>query len=83
VLDIVELYEQRGLSPDDIASRFPAIAVSDVHAALAYYNGHPDEIRRDAISEDAALDETMRTSPSPVLAKRGPDRRKDKAPGLR
>jgi uncharacterized protein (DUF433 family) len=81
VLDIVESHEHQGMTPEDIVSQFPAITLADVHAALAYYHEHPDEIRRDARCEDAALDEQMRASSSPVLAKLG-DRQKEKVPGI-
>lgn len=69
VLDIVESYEHQGMSPEDIVLQFPTITLADVRAAIAYYQDHLDEIRNDARSEEAALDEAMRTNPSRVLAK--------------
>lgn len=66
------------MSADDIVAQFPTITLSDVHAAIAYYHDHLDEIRHDARSEEAALDEAMRTNPSRVLAKlrTGPQKEK-------
>jgi uncharacterized protein (DUF433 family) len=78
VLDVVESYEHQGMSPEDIVVQFPSITLADVHAALAYYHDHLDEIRRDARSEEAALDEAMLTNPSRVLAKLRTDRQKEK-----
>ena len=78
VLDIVESYEHQGMSPEDIVLQFPTITLADVHAAIEYYNGHRDEIRHDARSEEVALDEAMRTNPSRVLAKLRTDRQKEK-----
>lgn len=78
VLDIVESYEHRGMSPEEIVLQFPTITLSDVHAAIAYYQDNLDEIRHDARSEEAALDEAMRTNPSRVLAKLRTDRQKEK-----
>ncbi len=57
------------MSPEDIVLQFPTITLADVRAAIAYYQDHLDEIRNDARSEEAALDEAMRTNPSRVLAK--------------
>jgi hypothetical protein len=36
-----------GMSPDEIVSEYPTITLSDVHAALAYYFDHRDEVDRD------------------------------------
>ena len=36
-----------GMSPDEIAATYPSITLADVHAALAYYHDHRDEIRGD------------------------------------
>lgn len=44
VLDIVVWYERRGMSPDEIVAMFPGITLADVHAALAYYFDHREEI---------------------------------------
>jgi uncharacterized protein (DUF433 family) len=78
VLDIVESYEHQGMTPEDIVLQFPTITLADVHAALAYYHDHLDEIRHDARCEEAAVDEAMRTNPSRVLAKLRTDRQKEK-----
>src|SRR5262245_43846756 len=39
--------ERLGMSPDEIASAHPSITLAQVHAALAYYYGHKDEIDAD------------------------------------
>jgi uncharacterized protein (DUF433 family) len=44
VADIVAWHERRGYSPDEIVAMFPGLALSDVHAALAYYFDNRDEI---------------------------------------
>ena len=44
VSDIVVWHEKRGLSPDEIVALYPSITLSDVHAALAYYFDHREEI---------------------------------------
>ena len=47
VMDIVVLYEKRGLTPEEIASQYPSISLADVYAALAYYLENPEEIQAD------------------------------------
>ncbi|HWL94521.1 MAG TPA: DUF433 domain-containing protein [Phycisphaerae bacterium] len=42
--DIVAWHEVHGRSPDEIVSGYPHITLADVHAALAYYHSHRDEI---------------------------------------
>ena len=44
VSDVAIWHERMGMSPDEIVSEFPTITLSDVHAALAYYFDHRDEI---------------------------------------
>lgn len=46
VLDIVIWHEQQGLAPDEIVSQIPSITLADVHAALAYYYDHREEIQK-------------------------------------
>ena len=45
--EIVILHEMRGLSPAEIVDYYPGITVADVHASLAYYFDHHDEIETD------------------------------------
>jgi len=47
VMDIVAWHEKRGLSPDEIVSLYPSITLADVHAALAYYFDHREEIEEE------------------------------------
>ena len=42
------------MSPDEIVSEYPTLTLSDVHAALAYYDHHRDELDRD-IREDGEV----------------------------
>jgi len=69
VEDIAVWHEQQGLSPDEIVAQFPQISLADVHAALAYYHDHREEIR-EAMRQDEAFAETMRAkTPSKLLQK--------------
>jgi uncharacterized protein (DUF433 family) len=40
VEDVAVWHERMGMSPDEIVSAYPSITLSDVHAALAYYEEH-------------------------------------------
>jgi uncharacterized protein (DUF433 family) len=44
VQDIVSDHERHGLSPDEIAREYPHLTLGQVHAALAYYFDHRDEV---------------------------------------
>ena len=52
VMDIVVWHEMRGYSPDEIVDMFPGITLADVHAALAYYFDHRQEIEADFKRDD-------------------------------
>lgn len=69
VLDIVEWHEHRGMTPDEIVSEVPSITLADVHAALAYYFDHMDEIRDEMRAERALVDESRRVNPSLLKTK--------------
>ncbi len=46
VQDIYVWHELMGKSPDGIVAEYPFLTLAQVHAALAYFYDHPDEIRR-------------------------------------
>jgi uncharacterized protein (DUF433 family) len=52
VQHIVVWHERMGTSPTEIVVRHPTISLSDVHAALAYYHDHRDEIDADIVAEE-------------------------------
>jgi len=64
VMDVVVWHEQLGLSPDEIVSRHPDLTLADVHAALAYYFDHCDQIQQDIASERRFVEEMRRETPS-------------------
>jgi uncharacterized protein (DUF433 family) len=69
VQDVVVWHEQLGYTPDEIVSEHPGITLADVHAALAYYYDHLDQIRKD-LAEDAEFVESMKKKiPSKLAAK--------------
>ena len=71
VLDVVVWHEKRGLSPDEIVAMFPGITLADVHAALAYYFDHRDEVEEDIRREEHPAESLKDRHPSKVQEKLG------------
>jgi uncharacterized protein (DUF433 family) len=69
VLDIVAWHEHQGMSPDEIVSHIPTITLADVHAALAYYFDHIEEIQQEMRAERAFADDLRGIHPSLLEAK--------------
>jgi uncharacterized protein (DUF433 family) len=69
VLDVVIWHEQHGLSPDEIVSQIPTITLADVHAALAYYYDHREEIQEEIRTERAQAEEFHRNNASALTDK--------------
>jgi uncharacterized protein (DUF433 family) len=69
VQDIVVWHEALGLSPDEIVSQHPEITLADVHAALAYYHDHREEIRHQIAEDDAVAAATKAHTPSKLAQK--------------
>ena len=63
---IVMDYLSRGLGPEDMVRHYPYLKLAEVHAAMAYYHDHRDEIDAEIQSE---LDESAKdanSAPSPI-----------------
>jgi uncharacterized protein (DUF433 family) len=71
VMDIVVWHEKRSFSPDQIVDLFPGITLADVHAALAYYFDHTDEIEAEFSREAKTIAETQPQYPSKTQKKLG------------
>ena len=46
VQDVASDHEVHGLTPEQIAREHPQLSLAQVHAALAYYFDHREEVRR-------------------------------------
>lgn len=68
-MDLVVLHEQLGLSPDEIVSTYPSLTLADVHAALAYYFDHQEEIQRDLAEDRQLAAEAAAETPSRLQPK--------------
>jgi uncharacterized protein (DUF433 family) len=64
VQDIAIWYEHLNMSPDEIIYHYPSITLADVHAALAYYYDHLDEIRQDIRESEAFVSQLAAQTPS-------------------
>ena len=69
VLDIVMWHEHQGMTPDEIVSHVPTITLADVHAALAYYFEHIEEIQQEMQAERASAEEFRRNHSSVLEVK--------------
>jgi uncharacterized protein (DUF433 family) len=69
VQDVAIWYEKLGMSPDEIVDQFPTITLADVHAALAYYWDHRDEIEQNIIADHEFVEEFRRKRPGPLQEK--------------
>lgn len=69
VQNVVIWHERMGMSPDEIVYNYPSITLADVHAALAYYYDHREEIRQDIEEDEAFAREMQAKTPSLVAQK--------------
>jgi hypothetical protein len=67
---IVMDYIARGLGPEDMVRHYPYLQLAEIHAAMAYYHDHRDEIDAEIQSEIDQLENGPDTnSLSPVWLK--------------
>jgi uncharacterized protein (DUF433 family) len=65
-------HEQGDMSPAAIVAAHPTLTLSQVHAALAYYYDHREEIQAAIAAEDKLIEELKaRSGPSPPQQKLG------------
>lgn len=64
---IVMDYLARGLGPEDIVRHYPHLKLSEVHAAMAYYHDHQQEIDAEIQAELDQLQEEATTAPRSAI----------------
>ncbi|MEQ9354444.1 DUF433 domain-containing protein [Coleofasciculus chthonoplastes] len=69
VQDVVIWHEHKGMSPDEIVSRYPTITLSDVYSALAYYHDHIEDIQQQMREGENLVCELQDKTPSKVQQK--------------
>lgn len=70
VWDIYVHHERLGKSADEIVRAYPHITLADVHAALAYYWDHKDEIDRQMKEADEFVAEVKGGNEESPLARK-------------
>lgn len=65
--DIVVWHEALGLSPEEIVAQHAELGLADVHAALAHYYDHLDEIRAEMAEDRALVDALADATPSKLM----------------
>lgn len=63
VQDIYVWHELQKQTPQQIIADFPQLTLGDVHAAMAYFWDHKDEMLRMMAEQDAFVEEMMRNAP--------------------
>jgi uncharacterized protein (DUF433 family) len=63
-------HEEMGISAAQIATTYPSITLSQVHAALAYYFDHREEIQAAIAEEDQFVEELKAKSGPSLLQER-------------
>ena len=71
VQDVYVWHELEGMSPDEIVAEFPHLSLGQVHAALAYYHDHRDEIQAASEAEQALAKRMKAGQTSKLLTKLG------------
>lgn len=69
VQDVYVWHELEGMSPDEIVAEFPHLSLGQVHAALAYYYDHRDEIQAACEAENAFGERMKASQTSKLLTK--------------
>ncbi len=67
---LVTDYLNRGWSAEEIVLQYPYLSLAEVHAALAYYHDHAEEIDREMAAELAEADDSRQKQPDSLLLKR-------------
>ena len=80
VQDVVVWHEAWGLSPEEIVTDFPQLTLAQVHAALAYYYDHREEIRQHMQDAEALVEAFKQQYPSKVFELQSRDNPGDNVP---
>jgi uncharacterized protein (DUF433 family) len=68
VQDVAVDYERLGMTPDEICDAYPGLTLAEVHAALAYYYDHRQEIHEQMQEAERQVEEFKRQHPDWVQA---------------
>jgi len=66
VQDVVACYTTHGESPEEICENYPGITLAQVHAALAYYFDHREDLEMQWREDEAAIAQFIADNPNSV-----------------
>jgi hypothetical protein len=67
---IVTDYLNRGWSAEEIVLQYPHLTLAEIHAALAYYHDHREEIDGELLAEAKEAEQSLLQQPeTPILAR--------------
>ncbi len=67
VEDVAIWHERMGMSPEEIASAYPSLTLSAIHAALAYYDDHREQVDLDSRESERFVEEMRAKAPPSLL----------------
>ena len=70
-LELVVHHYRQGASAEEIAVRFPALRLADVHACLAYYLNHEEEVHEYMTGQRQRADELQERLAADPAQQRG------------
>jgi len=70
-LDSVVHHYQQGASAEEIALRFPALRLADIHSCLAYYLNHQENVQEYMAGQQQRADELQQRITSDPDQQRG------------
>lgn len=70
VIHLVTAHQIHGYSPAELHFQFPDISMSEVHAALAYYWDHKDDLDNEIEQLDQYIDQLRHDAGESLAAKR-------------
>ena len=69
VKDIALMHERMKMTPEQIVSDYPHLTLADIHAALAYYHDHREEMNAEIQADKKWYEEMRANAPSLVRDK--------------
>jgi uncharacterized protein (DUF433 family) len=69
VQDVYAWHELQGQLPEEIVTNYPQLSLADVHAALAYFYDHRDQIERELRVERDEAENMKINHPSKLVQK--------------
>ena len=70
VKDVALMHERMGMTPAQIVADYPHLTLADIHAALAYYHDHRDQIEAEIEADGTWYEEMRAKAPSVLREKR-------------